>query len=102
MGRHDQATRSGRKKSPACRLSAIRSARSCRAAASSGTNPSFNLVNRGQKPLQALYAAPVGQADWGPNRLGGAHIVVDPDTPGNAGGPFVARKLGIKSAKDVP
>ena len=38
---------------------------------------------------------------WGPNRLGGAHIVVDPNTPGNAGGTWVARKLGIKSLKDL-
>lgn len=32
-------------------------------------NPSFNLMNRGQKPLQALYASPVGEDGWGPNRL---------------------------------
>ena len=38
---------------------------------------------------------------WGPNRLGGAHIVVDPNTPGNAGGTWVARKLGINSLKDL-
>jgi virulence factor Mce-like protein len=39
---------------------------------------------------------------YGPNRLGGAHIVVDPDTPGNAGGTWISRKLGIDSVKDVP
>jgi ABC-type transporter Mla subunit MlaD len=39
---------------------------------------------------------------WGPNRLGGAHIVVDPDTPGRAGGTWVSRRLGIDSVKDVP
>jgi virulence factor Mce-like protein len=39
---------------------------------------------------------------YGPNRLGGAHIVVDPNTPGNAGGTWVARKLGIDSVEDVP
>jgi virulence factor Mce-like protein len=39
---------------------------------------------------------------YGPNRLGGAHIVVDPDTPGNAGGTWVARKLGIGSVEDLP
>ena len=39
---------------------------------------------------------------YGPNRLGGAHIVVDPNTPGNAGGTWVSRKLGIESLSDVP
>jgi hypothetical protein len=39
---------------------------------------------------------------YGPNRLGGAHIVVDPNTPGNAGGTWIARKLGIDSVEDVP
>ena len=33
---------------------------------------------------------------------GGSHVVVDPDTPGLAGGTFKARDLGIKSTKDVP
>ena len=39
---------------------------------------------------------------YGPNRLGGAHIVVDPNTPGNAGGTWISRKLGIDSVEDVP
>ena len=39
---------------------------------------------------------------YGPNRLGGAHIVVDPDTPGLAGGTWISRKLGIDSVGDVP
>jgi virulence factor Mce-like protein len=39
---------------------------------------------------------------YGPNRLGGAHIVVDPDTPGLAGGTWVSRRLGIDNVKDVP
>ena len=39
---------------------------------------------------------------YGPNRLGGAHIVVDPNTPGNAGGTWISRKLGIDSLGDVP
>jgi virulence factor Mce-like protein len=39
---------------------------------------------------------------YGPNRLGGAHIVVDPDTPGNAGGTWVSRRLGIDHLEDVP
>jgi virulence factor Mce-like protein len=39
---------------------------------------------------------------YGPNRLGGAHIVVDPDTPGLAGGTWVSRRLGIDHVKDVP
>lgn len=39
---------------------------------------------------------------YGPNRLGGAHIVVDPDTPGLAGGTWVSRRLGIDNVKDLP
>ena len=39
---------------------------------------------------------------YGPNRLGGAHIVVDPNTPGLAGGTWVSRRLGIDNVKDVP
>jgi virulence factor Mce-like protein len=39
---------------------------------------------------------------YGPNRLGGAHIVVDPDTPGLAGGTWVSRRLGIDNLRDVP
>ncbi|MFL5825862.1 MAG: MlaD family protein [Thermoleophilaceae bacterium] len=37
-----------------------------------------------------------------PSQGGGSHIVVDPNTPGNAGGTYLSRKLGIKSLKDVP
>jgi virulence factor Mce-like protein len=33
---------------------------------------------------------------------GGSHVVIDPNTPGLAGGSYVARKLGINSTKDVP
>ena len=33
---------------------------------------------------------------------GGSHVVVDPDTPGLAGGTFKARELGIDHLKDVP
>ncbi|HEV7846343.1 MAG TPA: MlaD family protein [Thermoleophilaceae bacterium] len=33
---------------------------------------------------------------------GGSHVVVDPDTPGLAGGTFKARELGIKRLGDVP
>jgi hypothetical protein len=39
---------------------------------------------------------------YGPRQLGGAHVVIDPDTPGLAGGTWVTRKLGIRSVKDVP
>jgi virulence factor Mce-like protein len=39
---------------------------------------------------------------YGPRRLGGAHIVVDPNTPGLAGGTWVSRRLGIDSTRDVP
>ena len=35
-------------------------------------------------------------------RYPGGHLVVDPNTPGLAGGTFKARQLGIKSLKDVP
>jgi virulence factor Mce-like protein len=39
----------------------------------------------------------------GPNFVGGgSHVVVDPDTPGLAGGTYKSRALGIKSLKDVP
>jgi virulence factor Mce-like protein len=33
---------------------------------------------------------------------GGSHVVVDPNTPGLAGGTYKARQLGIKGLKDVP
>ena len=33
-----------------------------------------------------------------PNRLGGSHVVVDPDTPGLAG----TTRLGVKNLRDVP
>ena len=33
---------------------------------------------------------------------GGSHVVVDPDTPGLAGGTFKSRQLGIDSVEDVP
>jgi phospholipid/cholesterol/gamma-HCH transport system substrate-binding protein len=39
---------------------------------------------------------------YGPNELGGAHIVVDPETPGLVGGTWVSRRLGIDSTRDVP
>jgi len=35
-------------------------------------------------------------------RWPGGHLVVDPDTPGLAGGTFKSRELGIDSLKDVP
>ncbi len=34
-------------------------------------------------------------------RGGGSNVVVDSDTPGNAGGTYVSRKLGLKSLRDV-
>jgi virulence factor Mce-like protein len=37
-----------------------------------------------------------------PLRGGGSHVVVDPNTPGNAGGTYTARRLGIRSLEDVP
>lgn len=33
---------------------------------------------------------------------GGSHVVVDPDSPGRAGGTYKSRELGIDSVKDVP
>ncbi|HEX2415237.1 MAG TPA: MlaD family protein [Thermoleophilaceae bacterium] len=33
---------------------------------------------------------------------GGSHVVVDPDTPGLAGGTFKSRQLGIDGVEDVP
>jgi virulence factor Mce-like protein len=39
----------------------------------------------------------------GPNFVGGgSHVVVDPNTPGLAGGTYKSRALGIKNLKDVP
>jgi len=37
-----------------------------------------------------------------PTKGGGSHIVVDPGTPGLAGGTWATRRLGINSTKDVP
>jgi virulence factor Mce-like protein len=37
-----------------------------------------------------------------PTRGGGNHVVVDPDTPGLAGGSYKARRLGINHIQDVP
>jgi hypothetical protein len=33
---------------------------------------------------------------------GGSHVVLDPDSPGLAGGTFKSRELGIESVEDVP
>jgi hypothetical protein len=39
----------------------------------------------------------------GPNfRGGGSHVVLDPNTPGLAGGTYKSRQLGINSVEDVP
>jgi virulence factor Mce-like protein len=35
-------------------------------------------------------------------RGGGSHVVIDPNTPGRAGGTYKARELGIGSVEDVP
>jgi virulence factor Mce-like protein len=32
---------------------------------------------------------------------GGSHVVIDPDLPGNAGGTYVTRRLGIDNVEDV-
>jgi virulence factor Mce-like protein len=37
-----------------------------------------------------------------PAQGGGSHIVVDANTPGNAGGTYVTRKLGLKKLGDLP
>jgi hypothetical protein len=39
-------------------------------------------------------------ASTDPERGGGSHVVLDPDTPGNAGGTFKSRELGITSTRD--
>jgi len=39
--------------------------------------------------------------DFAQNRGGGSHVVGDPDTPGNAGGTYISRKLGIDNLDDV-
>jgi virulence factor Mce-like protein len=53
----------------------------------------FRLVTDGRYPPSNAGTNFVG---------GGSHVVVDPDTPGLAGGTYVARKLGIQRLKDVP
>jgi ABC-type transporter Mla subunit MlaD len=82
-----------------------------------------------KQALHTQYGGPAidskGRADCGagqsgyPNRLvsnpryppdssaggfvgGGSHVVVDPNTPGLAGGTYKSRQLGINSLKDVP
>lgn len=37
-------------------------------------DPSFSLVNRGRRVLQDVYASPVGEQNWGPDRLGDAAL----------------------------
>ena len=44
------------------------------AAAQSGHDPSFNLVNRGSVPIREVYVTPAGDANWGRNRLHGQPI----------------------------
>jgi len=46
-------------------------------------NPSFNLINRTNRPIQALRASPSSESNWGEDRLGDA--VVPP------GGSFAVR-----------
>ena len=53
----------------------------------------FRLVTNGRYPPDTEAGGFVG---------GGSHVVVDPDTPGLAGGTFKSRQLGIDSVKDVP
>ena len=38
-------------------------------AQSVGQNPSFNLVNHASQPIRELYVTPVGNTNWGQNRL---------------------------------
>src|SRR5215217_3709206 len=72
----------------------------------------------GKQVLHTQYGGPAidshGRADCQTGQTGypyrlatnprwpGGHLVVDPDTPGLAGGTFKARELGIDSLKDVP
>jgi virulence factor Mce-like protein len=37
-----------------------------------------------------------------PLKGGGSHVVIDPNTPGSAGGTYKARRLGIDGVEDVP
>ncbi len=39
---------------------------------------------------------------YGPNEVGGRNTVFDPQIPGNRGGTFKTRELGIDSLKDIP
>ena len=38
--------------------------------AGAGANPSFNLVNRGARPIREIYVSPVRETNWGADRLG--------------------------------
>ena len=38
-------------------------------------NPSFNLVNRGERAIGEVYAFPVSAQGWGPERLGEGNLV---------------------------
>ncbi len=51
------------------------------------------LVTGGRYPPDEAGAGFVG---------GGSHVVVDPDTPGLAGGSYKSRELGIDGVEDVP
>jgi virulence factor Mce-like protein len=51
------------------------------------------LVTDGRYPPDAAEGGFLG---------GGSHVVIDPDTPGLAGGTYKARELGIDGVEDVP
>ena len=42
------------------------------------------------------------ESRYAPDELGGMNVVLDPDTPGNRGGTFKSRELGIDGLEDVP
>ncbi len=44
------------------------------AAAKAPDDPSFQLVNRGTKPVIELFATPGGMTNWGENRLDGHRL----------------------------
>jgi hypothetical protein len=46
-------------------------------------NPSFNLINKSDKPIREFFATPSGMENWGQNRLGGKTVP--------AGGAFPVR-----------
>src|SRR5258705_9074567 len=60
------------------------------------------LDTSGRKYAPADIAPGQTFKDWEAKSAGGSHTVFDQNTPGLAGGSYVARRLGIDNLRDVP